>query len=468
MHLLGYLKSSVDPKPIEIDPLDRFQHTYVVGQTGTGKSTFAKQTFLQDVYAGHGACYFDFHGQDAPWLLDHIPRERLTDVIYLDALDRQNAIGYNVLDGVRPEDYAAFTDEIVSSLRHIHSQSWGPRMDDILVNAIRPLFDLPPESAGTMMGVVRMLTDPYYRTWVVRQSTEQTVRDFWLTEYASWSKTDRAHHLNSSLNKIRRFQSSPILRNILGQQRSRIDFARAIDQGQILIFDCNKWQMGAVNASTLASLILSRLIYEATRRPIPMLNGEPAEELLRPFHIIVDEFQSVTTLSTVEALSGIRKYRTSFTLCHQYTDQVAPEIMDAIKGNVGTKVVFRVGGDDAARLQRSLDVSEPKHLVDLPDYEFFVQFKRERALCTRLCYSLPLQWERHGHGQAIRNIMRSKFARPVSELEEQYERWLTTRHYGGAGSAQPVKKKEREKPRRPMGSRQSRGMRSLSQILLTE
>ena len=430
MHRIGYKKSSTHLSEIGVSQTDRFQHTYVVGQTGTGKSTFAKDSFMQDVFAGFGAAYFDFHGQDAPWLLEHIPTDRIDDVVYFNPLDTEFAIGYNVLDGVRPDDYSTFTDEIVASLRHIHSASWGARMDDILTNAIRPLFDLPPESKGTLLGAVRILSDPYYRNWAVGQCTEKTVRDFWFSEYAGWSKNDRAHNLNSSLNKLRRFQSSPILRRVLGQQKSRISFARSISDGQLLIFDFNKWHMGAVNASTLASLVLSRLIYEGTRRPALSTAGQGTTPLLlRPFHIVVDEFQSITSLSTVEALSGIRKYRVGFTLCHQYTDQLPEEVFSSIKGNVGTKVCFRVGGDDALRLQRSFEVSDPKHLSSLDDYEFFAQFKHSNSVVTKNGFTLPLDWQRYGHGQAIRNRMRAKFAVPVAKVEEQYERWVSSRHF---------------------------------------
>ena len=431
MHEIGYRKSSVDQVPIGVDQTSRFQHTYVIGQTGTGKSTFATQSFLRDVYAGHGACYFDFHGQDARWLLDHIPPQRIKDVIYIDPTNTVSAIGYNVLDGVRARDFATFTDEIVSSLRHIHRNSWGARMDDILTNAIRPLFDLPPESKGTILGAVRMLNDPFYRQWVVKQCPEKTVRDFWQVEFAGWSKSEQGGNLNSSLNKIRRFQSSPILQRILGQQKSRVQFNRAIEEGQILIFDFNKWKMGAVNANTLASLVLSRLIYEGTRRTIPYQNGEPATNLIKPFHAYIDEFHSVTSLSMVEALSGIRKFRFGFTLCHQYTNQLSSDILDAIKGNVGTKIAFRIGGDDAKELRTSLDVTEAKHLTELADYEFYVSMKSGQSVITERGYTLPSNIEQFRHSSAILSLMANKYARPVSEVDEVYNRWQNSRHYGG-------------------------------------
>lgn len=468
MHTIGFRQSSTTQDPITIPQTARYQHVYAIGATGTGKSTYLKQSFLQDVAAGHGACYFDFHGQDAPWLLDHIPRERVHDVVYLDPLHPTDVIGYNPLDGVRAKDFATFTDEIVGSLRHIHSSSWGARMDDILINAIRPLFDLPPESQGTLLGAVRMLNDPYYRNWVVKQTTEKTVRDFWQSEYASWSKNDQAHNLNSSLNKIRRFQSSPILRHFLGQQRSRVDFTRAIDRGQIIILNLDKWQMGAVNASTLAALILSRLIYEGTHRPIPQMPGSGAGgSLLRPFHIFIDEFQSITTLSTVEALSGIRKFAVGFTLAHQYTNQLDRDVFEAILGNVGTKIAFRVGGTDAARLAPSFELARQAILTDQPDFTFHANYKQGRGVQTVSGQLFPPNWQAHRYGPSIHRTMQAKFARPISELTEQYERWQTTRHYGNPGRERPVKKKEADQKQKGRGDQPKRhGMKSLGSIML--
>jgi len=455
MHEIGINKSSVDHSHLSVSQNERFQHTYVVGQTGTGKSTFLKNSFLQDVHAGFGACYFDFHGEDASWLLDRIPSDRIKDVIYIDPNDASHSIGYNVLDGVSEADYPIFTDEIVSSLRHIHSASWGARMDDILTNAIRPLLDLPSENYGSMPGVVRMLNDTYYRNWVVKQCKEPTVHDFWLTEYAGWSKTDKAHNLNSSLNKIRRFQSAPTLRDIL-IQRSKVNFGRIISDGQIAILNINKWRMGSTNASTLAALILSRLIYEVTRRP----GGEGIP--VNPFHIYIDEFQSITTQSTAEALSGIRKYRAGFTLAHQFTHQLDPDVFKAIMGNVGTKVIFRVGGADAEQLHRGMDVTNPRDLAELSDFEFIAHYKYGRNVRTNRGSAERLQWEYHGHGEAIRALMRAKYARPRDEVEAQYQRWKQSRHFGGVTAPATVKRKATPEKKT---SKIQQGMRSVSHIL---
>jgi len=467
MHELGFRKSSTDLSPIHVDQMSRFQHTYVIGQTGTGKSTWAKGSFLQDVYAGFGACYFDFHGQDATWLLDRIPADRISDVIYLDATNPHHAIGYNALDGIRPDDYATYTDEIVGALRHIFADSWGARMNDILTNAIRPLFELPPASKGTMMGAVRMLNDPLYRNWAIRQCSEQTVWDFWHREFAKWTPGDQAHNVNSSLNKIRRFQSAPVLRRILGQQRSRIDFGRAIAEGQILILNLDKWAIGIDNANTLASLIVSRLIYEATHRPFPKVGNQVATDLVIPFHIYIDEFHSVTSLAMVEALSGIRKFRVGFTLCHQYTDQLSKPVLDAIKGNVGTKIAFRIGGTDAEDLHRSMDVTEPKHLTELPDYECYIAMKEGNCTATYRAFTLEPDFQRHGYQASIASRVATKYARPVDEVEAQYARWQQSRHFGG-GERETVKKKQRAPATPwPVARKAKGGFSSLGSIMMS-
>lgn len=464
-HFLGVARR--DGKPLWLAQEARYQHAYVLGQTGTGKSSWARQSFMQDVIAGRGGCYFDFHGEDARWLLDHIPAERAEDVIYINPLNPTHAVGYNPLDGIALQHFASFTDEIVASLRHIHERSWGARMDDILMNAIRPLFDLPGESKGTLLGAVRMLNDDAYRRFVVNQCREETVKDFWFSEYAAWSKTDKAHNLNSSLNKIRRFQSAPILRHILGQQRSTVDFGKAIARQQLVILDFNKWKMGAVNANTLASLILSRIIYEATHRDIPMKDGQPVDALFPGFHVVIDEFQSVTSLALVEALAGIRKSRVSFTLCHQHTDQITREVLAAIKGNTGTKIIFRVGGDDARRLHETVEVTKPRELANQADYTFIAQYKSGKAVATQRGDSVLIDYPEAGQAGRILRCSQASFARPVVEIAEQYARWTKSRHYGGANRGETKAATTLSKPNRQRRPVKSSGqMKSIGAVML--
>ncbi|MFC6583699.1 hypothetical protein [Sulfitobacter aestuariivivens] len=327
-----------------------------------------------------------------------------------------------------------------------------------MMNAIRPLFDLPGESKGTLLGAVRLLNDDAYRRWVVNQCTEQTVQDFWFREYAAWSKNDKAHNLNSSLNKIRRFQSAPILRNILGQQKSALDIRQAIARQRLVILDFNKWKMGAVNANTLASLILSRIIYEGTHRDIPMKDGMPVDALFPGFHVVIDEFQSVTSLAIVEALAGIRKSRVSILLCHQHTDQIAPEVLAAIKGNIGTKVIFRVGGDDAKRLHETVEIPNFKELANQSDFDFILQFKSGSTVSTKRARSVLAEYQRKGQAARIVGYGRGNCARPIAEVAERYDRWLASRHYGGVPRV--------SSPSANKGKGREVGMRSVGAIML--
>lgn len=462
MHQIGLNKTT--NQPIYLDQTSRFQHLFAIGQTGTGKSTFLKQSFLRDVHAGFGACYFDFHGQDAAWLLNYIPRERLDDVVYINPLNPTRVPGYNPLYGIRPEQHTQMTDEIVGSLRHIFRDSWGPRMDDILMNAIRPLFDLPPQSQTTLLGSIRLLNDPVYRRWVLKHCRERRVLDFWNLEFGQWTKGSQTHDVNSSLNKIRRFQSSEVLRRVLGQPRSSINFGMAIERGQIVLIDCNKWKMGEKNASVLAALILARLIYEASNRPMPQINGQAAENVITPFHIYIDEFHSITTTSTAEAFSGIRKFRVGITCCNQFTAQLQPEVLSAILGNVGTKVLFRVGSTDAKALHGAVELPEPKHLTELPDYHFVTYYKSGRSMVTTRGITSPLEVARHGYQPSLLRRMDNHFNRPVTEIDAAYERWSENRHYTlceqperGRGESNTVKGKARK--------RSSSGMPSIGSIM---
>jgi len=447
MHHLGSHKISGHPLVIPLD--QRFQSVYAIGQTGTGKSTFLKAGFLQDVYHGFGACYFDFHGQDAKWLLDRIPPERLADVIYVNPLNPSGVIGFNPLDGVGEGEDEQATAEIVSSLKHIFTDSWGGRMDDILSNALRPLFHLPYESKTTLLGAIRMLNDPVYRAWVMKHCRERAVRDFWQLEYDKWSKSDQNANINSTLNKIRRFEAAPILRRTFGQSRSRINLRHAVQAGKLIIFDFNKPQMGEVNANLMASLYLSRLIHECMTRPLPKIGGELHTEAIKPFFFHIDEFHSILSSATAMAFSEGRKFRMGITAVHQFTRQLTAttpgrKVFDAIIGNVGTKLVFRVGGNDAAELFRAMEVTEPKQLSELSDYNFIAYLKQGNSMVHKRGLTDDLSdVMQYGYGGSIIRRMNADIATPMAEIDAAYDRAATRKHLvvartGKASTPKPV------------------------------
>ncbi|MEL7275563.1 MAG: hypothetical protein AAGK98_03760 [Pseudomonadota bacterium] len=472
MHQLGTLKANHQPLTIPLE--QRFQSVYAIGQTGTGKSTFLKHGFLQDVYSGFGACYFDFHGQDARWLLDRIPRNRLDDVIYVNPLDPTAVIGFNPFDGVREGQDEQATAAIVASLKHIFADSWGGRMDDILTNAVRPLFHLPYERKTTLLAAIRMLNDPTYRVWVLKHCRERAVTDFWEREFANWTKSDQNANVNSTLNKIRRFEAVPLLRRTFGQVRSRINLRHAVEAGKLIIFDFNKPQMGEVNASVMGALFLSRLIHEAMTRPQPTIDGEVFTGALKPFFFHIDEFHSVMSSATTIAFSEGRKFRMGISAVHQFTRQLTAttpgrQVFDAVVGNVGTKIVFRIGGNDADELFRALEVAEPKHLTELPDYNFIAYLKQGRAMKRMRATTVLPDAPRHGYGASIIRRMKADVGTPITEIDTAYET-LADRRFVGIVKAgkrtEPKQPATRPRQQRKPGKGQPHQFRPLGAVML--
>ena len=409
---------------------NRYQHTWVLGQTGTGKSTWLRQCFMQDILAGRGGCYFDFHGTDAPWLLDRIPQDRIKDVIYFDPLDPNHVVGFNPLDGIAGNQHDLYAQELVAMLRNFFPrESWGGQMNDILTTTFHALLELPGEQRGTMVGAVEFLTNEQYRNFVLKHCREDAVVKFWKQEYKSWSPNRRKDALASSTNKLRTFQSSPYLRNILSQQKSGLDLRKAIAKQGIVILNINRFRLGAFHSDILSSLILSRLIYEGKTRPMPTQDGRVVDELCPGFHVFIDEFHYVGTLATADALPGIRSKKISFTVAHQHTDQLKPDVYRAIKGNAATKVVFRIGSDDAEKMQKVVETTNPKNLSSLPDHQYFLHYKLGRRVKTAVSSSPMINFTRYGKASSIVRYSNNMHATPIKKVAERYEHWITSPIY---------------------------------------
>ncbi|MEL6828550.1 MAG: TraM recognition domain-containing protein [Pseudomonadota bacterium] len=424
--------------PHVISQSNRYQHTWVLGQTGTGKSTWLRQCFMQDVLAGRGGCYFDFHGTDAPWILDRIPKERIQDVTYFDPLSRDYAVGFNPLDGIAADQHDLYALELVAMLRNFFPrESWGGQLNDILTTTFHALLQLPGEQRGTLVGAVEFLTNEMYRNYVLSHCREEAIVKFWKQEYKGWSVNRRKDALASSTNKIRTFQSSPYLRNILSQQKSGLDLRRAIAKQGIVIFNINRFYLGAFHSDILASLILSRLIYEGKTRVMPTERDRVVEELCPGFHVFIDEFHYLGTLATADALSGIRSKKISFMVAHQHTDQLKPEVYRAIKGNASTKVVFRVGSDDADKLQKVVETTNPKNLSGQPDYQFYLHYKSGKGVQTARSATPQISFEETGVASSIIRYSNSMHAKPVADVEARYQHWIGSPLYGALPTRRP-------------------------------
>ena len=328
--------------PLVLSPEDRRHHLYVVGKSGTGKTTLLRNLILQDIEAGRGVGVIDPHGDLALDILDHIPRHRIEDVAYFDPSDAEYPVGFNLLGRVPKEKRHLVASGVVSVFRGIWPDFWGPRLEYILYAAVAALLDCENVS---LMGVPRMLSDESYRTWVVKQVKDPMVRSFWENEFARYDKKFVQEAIAPIQNKVGQLFMAPELRNILGQVRSRIDARFMMDNGRIFIANLSKGKLGADKANLLGSLWVTQFQLAA------MARADSPEESRRDFHLYVDEFHSFVSDSFVPILSEARKYRLSLTLAHQYLDQLKPNILGAVLGNVGSIVTFRVGHDDAEALE---------------------------------------------------------------------------------------------------------------------
>ena len=403
--------------PISLSCEDRRHHLYTIGKSGTGKTTLLRNMIIQDIAAGRGVGLIDPHGDLATDLLGHIPRHRIEHVVYFDPSDTEHCIAFNMLARVPPERRHLVASGVVSAFKSIYPEFFGPRMEYVFYAAVAALLDC---ENVTLLSLQRMLTDERYRTWVVKQVKDPVVRHFWEYEFESHDKRTKAEIVSPILNKVGPMLMSPQLRNILGQVRSRIDPRFMMDNQRIFIANLAKGKLGADKANLLGSFLVTQFQLAAMER------ADTPEDERQDFFLFVDEFQSLVSDSFTSILSEARKYRLCLTLSHQYLDQLKPEILNAVMGNVGSLISFRVGHKDAgileeafgktyeARIFSGLDNGEicAKLLTDGKDQEPF------------LGRTLPPHGKRHGRGATIMKRSREKYGKRMRLVEDRINRWF--------------------------------------------
>ena len=325
---------------------DRSRHVYVIGKTGMGKSTLLENMAIQDMQNGHGIAFMDPHGATADKLLDYVPPERVKDVIYFAPFDLDHPISFNVMEDVGKDHRHLVANGLMSAFKKIWVDAWSARMEYILNNTLLALLEYPD---STLLGINRMLSDKDYRKKVVDNISDPSVRSFWVDEFAKYTERFAAEATPAIQNKVGQFTSNPLIRNIIGQPKSSLDFRRLMDDKKILIINLSKGQMGEGNANLIGSMLITKLYLTAMSRA----NISGAElRTLPPFYFFVDEFQSFANESFANILSEARKYKLSLTIAHQYIEQMAEEVRAAVFGNVGSIITFRVGPFDAEVLEK--------------------------------------------------------------------------------------------------------------------
>lgn len=404
-----------------IQPGDARHHTYIIGKTGSGKTTLLRNMILQHLYLGHGLALLDPHGDLAEELLDHFPTSRADDLVYFNPGDLEFPIGLNLLANVPPDSRHLVASGIVAAFKSIWRDSWGPRMEYILYNALAALLDCQNTS---LLGVNRMLTDAEYRAWVVRQVADPFVRNFWAEEFASYDARFVREAIAPIQNKIGQFLMNPPIRNILGQVKSKIDFRFMMDTGRVFIANLSKGKLGGDKANLLGSLLATQFQLAAMSRT------DSPEADRRDFHLFIDEFHNFTTDSFAAILAEARKYRLCLTLSHQYLDQLSPEVRQAVFGNAGTMIAFRIGHTDAELLAKEFaNTFIPGQFVELDRYHIFIRLLKNGIASTpflgRTFSIIPTPPSRR---QAFIQNSRRRFAAPRKRIENRLSHWLRQVH----------------------------------------
>jgi len=344
---------------------DRSRHVYIIGQTGAGKSGTLELFALSDIFHGQGYAIIDPHGDFAIDNMRFIPASRLQDVVYFNPADTAYPLGFNPLEVTDPAHKTNISSEVIGVMKRMFGESWGPRLEYILRYTILALLDRPDT---TMLDITRMLTDKKFRDETLAYSTDTVVLQFWKVEFASWTDKFAAEAIAPVLNKVGAFTANPIIRNIIGQPRSTFNIREIMDEGKILVVNLSKGLIGEDNASILGSFIVTKIQLAAmSRSDIPDIKDR------RPFYLYVDEFQNFATDSFATILSEARKYGLNLTVANQYISQMSDTVRNAVFGNVGTMICFRVSADDAPILSKQFEPQfEPNDLLQMHNRHFII------------------------------------------------------------------------------------------------
>lgn len=348
-----------------IKRVDRRRHLYIIGKSGVGKTKLLELMLRQDVAYGHGLCLIDPHGDVIDSMLDFIPKERIEDVCIIDPSDTEYPASFNPLSNVDPAFKFQLTQGLIEVLQKQFGANWTPRLEHVFRFTCLALLDYP---YATMRGMISMLTDRNYRQKVVEYIQDDMVKRFFAIEFADWSEKFDTDAIIPLVNKLGQFLSDPLLRNIFGQKENKIDIAKLMNDRKIIFINLSKGRIGEENSSFFGSMFLTKI------KQAGMERANIPEKDRNDFYIYVDEFQNVVTQTFENILSEARKYGLNLTMAHQYVGQINPKIYQAVLGNTGSIISFRVGGEDAVKLKPEFDpLFGVKDMINLAVGEIYIK-----------------------------------------------------------------------------------------------
>jgi hypothetical protein len=346
--------------PVTIDPVARARHTVIFGQTGTGKSVLLRNICAQIAVQRGGFAFLDPHGENAEIVVSLIPADRAAEFVYIDLSNNEQFVGINFLDGVPPEKRATAAANVVAAFVHIFGkEAVGDRSQEVLRNSLMALMEA---DEATLLSVLRLLRSDTYRGRIVSQVKDPLVRSYWIEAFETWDDRFRDQVTAPISNKLDACLSHPAIRNIISQPKTTIDIRKMMDERRILIVNLSKGSVGELPCRLFGALMVSAITSAAFSR------SDIAEDTREPFDLVLDEFSSVITTDITTILSEARKYRLRLTLASQYLSQVPDDILDAVFGNAGTYISFRLGSGDAAEMARQFGVDDEKAFLDLPNF----------------------------------------------------------------------------------------------------
>lgn len=405
---------------------DRRRHMYVVGKTGMGKTVMLQNMIVQDIARGEGVAVVDPHGELVEGLLNTIPKNRINDVVYFNPADLEYPIAFNILESVDDEYKHLVSSGLMGVFTKIWANMWSARMEYILNNCILALLDSP---GNTLLGINRLLVDKDYRRKIVDKIRDPVVKAFWVDEYANYNERFRTEAIAPIQNKVGQFLSSSVIRNIVGQTRSTIDIRSIMDDKKILLMNLSKGRIGEDNSALLGAMMITKIQLAAMSRV-----NVPEEER-KDFYLYVDEFQNFATESFADILSEARKYRLNLIIAHQYIAQLTSmsgtgsritKVKDAVFGNVGTIIVFRVGSPDAEDMIKEFEpYFVEEDLINLTKYHIYLKLMIDGVASKPFSATTlpPISAGAEETMEKVIKVSRERYANKKEIVEDKIMRW---------------------------------------------
>ena len=406
--------------PFGIKRTDRERHMYVIGKTGMGKSTLLENMAIQDIRNGEGMAFIDPHGGTAERIMKYVPEHRIKDVVYFAPFDMEQPIAFNVMEDVGYDKRHLVVSGLMSAFKKLWVDAWSARMEYILTNTLLALLEY---EGSTLLDVNTMYTSKAFRKKVVDNIKDPIVKKFWTEEFANFTDRFAAEATPAIQNKVGQFTSNPLIRNIIGQSKSSFDLRQIMDERKILIINLSKGRVGDINTALLGSMLVTKIYLAAMSRADVSIE---TLKRLPPFYFYVDEFQNFANESFADILSEARKYKLNLLIAHQYVEQMEEEVRNAVFGNVGTTVAFRVGPFDAEVLET---IFQPQFMatdiVNLGFAQIYLTLMIDGVGSPPFSATTlkPMELPPKQFASEVMESSRQQFGRPRAEIEEAINNW---------------------------------------------